>query len=60
MTLEADQRAHRHLELAQLVGAAEIGRSMMKQAASTCAPSWRRSLTAPSAVPPVAIRSSTG
>jgi heat shock protein HtpX len=35
------------------------GRSMMKQAASTCAPSWRSSLTAPSAVPPVAIRSST-
>src|SRR6185312_6813626 len=35
------------------------GRSMMKQAARTLAPIWRSSLTAPSAVPPVATRSST-
>src|SRR5262245_64719060 len=32
---------------------------MMKQAAITFAPSWRKSFTAPSAVPPVAMRSST-
>ncbi len=35
------------------------GRSMTKQAATMSAPIWRKSLTAPSAVPPVAIRSST-
>src|SRR5437762_8360378 len=35
------------------------GRSMMKQAATTLAPIWRSSFTAPSAVPPVAMRSST-
>jgi hypothetical protein len=32
------------------------GRSMMKQAATASAPIWRSSFTAPSAVPPVAMR----
>src|SRR5262249_49645094 len=38
--------------LRSLAAPPRSGRSMMKQAASTCAPNWRNSLTAPSAVPP--------
>ena len=58
--LERDQRAHRHAELPDLVGAAELrqvddeaGREHLGAHAGC------RSFTAPSAVPPVAIRSST-
>jgi hypothetical protein len=39
MPCEGDEHAHRHVELAQLGGAAEVRQIEMKQQASACAPS---------------------
>ena len=56
MPLERHQRSHQHVHRPQLRPPLRSGRSMMKQAATASAPIWRSSFTAPSAVPPVAMR----
>ena len=59
MAFIGDQRAHRHAELLDFAGATELRQVDDEQAATTSAPTCCRSFTAASAVPPVAIRSST-
>jgi len=59
MTLEADQRAHRHLELAQLVGAAEIGEIDDEAGGEHLRTELAQELDRAFRSPPVAIRSST-
>jgi hypothetical protein len=59
MPCEGDERAYRHVEVAQLGGAAEVRQIDDEAAGENLRAELAQELTAPSAVPPVAIRSST-